>query len=96
MRRVTRQLEAIAQKTAVEKEREHFAARAIKSRKRRKQPLDADALAQEAIWFCERGTSYSDFIRARDPKGWDESVFGPFRAEVVRQLGAHEHVGGDQ
>jgi hypothetical protein len=71
---------------ACREEREHFVARAIKSRKRRNLPLDADALAQEAIWLCERGTSYSEFIRNDDPVRWRDSIFEPYRAEVERQL----------
>ena len=39
---------------AAGEERGHFVARAIKSRKRRNLPLDADALAQEAIWLADR------------------------------------------
>ena len=73
---------------ACREEREHFVARAIKSRKRFNLPLDADALAQEAIWLADRGTSYSDFIHSDDPEGWRACIFNPFRAEVSRQLGA--------
>jgi hypothetical protein len=73
---------------ACREEREHFVARAIKSRKRRNLPLDADALAQEAIWLADCGTSYSDFIYSDDPEGWRACILNPFRAEVSRQLGA--------
>jgi hypothetical protein len=69
-------------------EREQLVARAINSRKRRNLPLDADAPAQEAIWFADRGTSYSDFVQSYYPKGWRACIFNPFRAEVSRQLGA--------
>jgi hypothetical protein len=71
---------------ACREEREHFVARAIKSRKRRNLPLDTGALAQEAIWLCERGTSYSEFIRDDDPVRWRNGIFEPYRTEVERQL----------
>lgn len=71
---------------SADREREHFVARAIKSRVRRRQPLNADALAEEAIWLCERGTSYSEFIRQRDPDRWRCGIFKPYRVEVERQL----------
>ena len=92
MRRAVRQLEAIAQKMAIEKEREHFVVRAIKSRMRRKQPLDADALAQEAIRLADRGTSYSEFIHDKDPEKWRDGVFNLYRAEVGRQLDSRRSV----
>jgi hypothetical protein len=87
MRRTTKQLETITREIAAERERERFTKRAIASRKRRKLPLDADALVQEAIHLADRGTSYLDFVRDRSLEKWREGVFKPYRAEVVRQLG---------
>jgi hypothetical protein len=75
-------------KRSCREEREHFVARAAKSHKRRYLPLDADALAQEAIWLADRGRSYSDFVHGDDPEGWRACIFNPFCAEVSRQVGA--------
>jgi hypothetical protein len=78
--------QTVTSNDAARKEREHFVARAIKSRMRRRQPLDADALAEEAIWLSDRGTSYSEFVHSDDPEGLRACIFEPFRAEVENQL----------